>query len=54
MDQAPNLVDQLQQKYVDLSGGIDLSIESLFATIQKTFDEQSITLYSLPLWAKKA
>ena len=54
MDQAPSLVDQLQQKYVDLNGDTNVRIESLFATIQKTFDEKAITLYSLPLWAKKA
>jgi len=54
MEQAPGLVDQLQQKYVDLVDGTDVRIESLFATIQKTFDNKAITLYSLPLWAKKA
>jgi hypothetical protein len=46
-------VNQLQQKYVDLTDTTQKTIEDQFEAIQKVFDKQSITLYGLPLWAKK-
>ncbi|MCX6824304.1 MAG: hypothetical protein NT085_04205 [candidate division SR1 bacterium] len=53
MDQAQVLVDQLQQKYVDLTNGTDTTIETTFAVIQKVFDKKSLPSYTLPLWSKK-
>jgi len=46
-------MDQLQQKYVDLTDITQKTIENEFNDIQKVFDEKSVTSYTLPLWAKK-
>ncbi len=53
MEEAQNLLDQLQQKYVDLTDTTQKTIENQFSEIQKTFDKQSIASYTLPLWARK-
>jgi replicative DNA helicase len=53
MEQAQNLVDQLQQKYVDLTNNTQQTIETTFNEIQKVFENKSIALYALPLRAKK-
>ncbi len=53
MEQAQTLVDQLQQKYVDMTDTTDTTIETTFAVLQKTFDKNSLPSYTLPLWAKK-
>ena len=53
MEQAWNLIHQLQQRYIDLSTTTDQTIEDSFATLQKTFDKNAIIVYWLPLWAKK-
>ena len=53
MDQAKNIVQQLQQKYLDITDTTDQVIENNFDAIQKTFDEKSVVIYWLPLWAKK-
>jgi len=53
MEQAQGLVEQLQQKYVDLTDTTDKDIETTFDTLQQTFDESSLPSYTLPLWAKK-
>ena len=53
MEIAQDLIDQLQQKYVDLTDTTQKNIENQFITIQKAFDKQSITFYWLPLRAKK-
>lgn len=53
MEQAQNLVNQLQQRYIDLTHTTQMTIESGFDIIQKTFDQKSFTLFWLPLWAKK-
>ena len=53
MDQAQHLVDQLQQKYVEFTGTVDTATEATFATIQNIFNEKSVALYWIPLWAKR-
>jgi hypothetical protein len=53
MEHAQELVEQLQQKYVDLTDTTDTPIETKFAALQKTFDEKAMVSYTLPLWAKK-
>jgi len=53
MDQAQHLVDQLQQKYVALTNSVDTGIDATFTTIQNIFNEKSISLYWIPLWAKR-
>ena len=53
MDQAQTLLDQLEQKYVDMTDATDTTIETTFEVLQKTFDENSLPSYTLPLWAKK-
>ena len=53
MEKAQSLIDQLQQKYVDLTDIIIDDIETTFATIQTTFDKNSLPSYTLPLWAKR-
>ncbi len=53
MEEAEDLIDQLQQRYVDLTDTTENSIEDAFTQAQKIFDKKSITSYSLPLRAKK-
>lgn len=53
MEHAQDLLDQLQQKYVDLTDITQKNIDTQFETIEKVFETQSITSYTLPLWAKK-
>ena len=53
MDQAQHLVDQLQQKYVALTNAVDTGIDTTFTTIQNIFNEKSVSLYWIPLWAKR-
>ena len=53
MDQAQYLLDQLQQKYVALTTSVDTGIDAMFTTIQNIFNEKSVTLYWIPLWAKR-
>ncbi len=50
---AEDLVNQLQQKYVDLTANAQPAIETQFADIQKIFDQQAVKSYTLPLWAKR-
>lgn len=51
--QAQKLINQLQERYVELMDNADKNIEDTFDVIQKTFDKESLASYSLPLWAKK-
>ncbi|MCX6825367.1 MAG: hypothetical protein NTY80_04075 [candidate division SR1 bacterium] len=53
MDQAQSIVDKLQQRYVDLTDTADQNIETTFGTIQQIFDTKAVTLYVLPIWAKR-
>ena len=53
MEQVQLLVDQLQQKYVDLTESAQQDVEQDFATIQKIFDAKKIPSYGLPIWAKR-
>lgn len=53
LEQAQTLLDQLQQKYVDLTSSPKDSLEDQFASLQKIFDKKSIASYTLPLWAKR-
>jgi len=53
MDQTQHLVDQLQQKYVELTGAVDTGIETAFGAMQNIFNEKSVSLYWIPLWAKR-
>jgi hypothetical protein len=53
MEQAQSVVEQLQQKYVDLTDITNTDIEHTFDVIQEAFDKNSINSYTLPLWAKK-
>lgn len=52
-EQAQTLVNQLQQRYVELTSTSDNGIETTFATLQKTLSEKDIVLYWLPLWARR-
>jgi len=52
LEQAQLLVEQLQQKYIDLTDK-DINIETTFDNIQKSFDEKLFVMYKLPFWAKK-
>jgi len=47
------LIEQLQQKYIDLTAAPYQKIEDQFANIQKIFTTKAITLYTLPLRAKR-
>ena len=47
------LVDQLQEKYVELTDVDDQGVEDKFTAIQNVFTTKSIVSYTLPLWAKK-
>jgi len=53
VEKAQNLVNQLQQKYLDLTDTAQQSIETEFNTIEKVFETKSITLYTLPLRARR-
>ncbi|HBB04496.1 TPA: hypothetical protein DCZ39_06490 [Patescibacteria group bacterium] len=53
MEIAQKLLNQLQQKYVDLTDTTQKNIETQFGEIQKVFDAQSLASYTLPLWALK-
>lgn len=53
LPQARDIVIQLQKRYLVLTQSTQQSIESWFDVIQKSFDQQSFTLYALPLRAKK-
>lgn len=53
MELAQKLLNQLQQKYVDLTDTTQKDIETQFGEIQKVFDAQSLASYTLPLWALK-
>lgn len=53
MENAQNIVTQLQQKYLDLTGIVNQSIEDDFLTIQKLFAKNSVIIYWLPFWAKR-
>jgi hypothetical protein len=52
-DQALDIVNKLQQRYIDLTTTTESTIETKFETIQKKFNELSVTVYWLPLWAKR-
>lgn len=52
-EQAQWLIEQLQQKYINLTDTTNTDIEATFDVIQKKFDESSLPSYTLPLWAKK-
>jgi len=52
-DQALDIVNKLQQKYIDLTTTTENTIETKFETIQKKFNELSVPVYWLPLWAKR-
>lgn len=55
IDQAQNKLNQLQQKYIDLTmvatGQKD--IETQFETMEKLFETYPNASYNLPLWARK-
>ncbi len=53
LEQAQILLDQLQQKYVDLTISPKNAFEEQFASLQKIFDNKSIGSYTLPLWSKR-
>lgn len=53
MGKAEILVDQLQEKYVELTDVDDQGVEDKFIAIQNVFTTKSIVSYTLPLWAKK-
>lgn len=53
MEKAEMLVDQLQEKYVELTDVDDQGVEDTFTAIQKVFTTKSVVSYTLPLWAKK-
>lgn len=48
MEDGQNIVDQLQQKYLELTDTAQEDIETTFTTLQKL-----VASYSLPLWAKR-
>lgn len=52
-DQALDTVNKLQQRYIDLTTTTENTIETKFETIQKKFNELSVPVYWLPLWAKR-
>lgn len=52
MEDAQAIVDQLQQKYLELTDTTQKNIEAKLSTLQTLFDAQSAVSYSLPLWAK--
>ena len=52
-DQALDIVNKLQQRYLDLTNTAQSTIETKFETIQKTFEAHSVIVYWLPLWAKR-
>ena len=53
IEKAETLIEQLQQKYIDLTAAPYQKIEDQFANIQKIFTTKAITLYTLPLRAKR-
>lgn len=53
MEQAQNMLEQLQQKYVDLTDIAQKNIETQLEAMEKTFETKSIASYNLPLRAKK-
>jgi len=53
MEQAQSLLNQLQQKYLDLTDITQKDIENQFDAIEKVFASKSYISYTLPLWAKK-
>jgi hypothetical protein len=44
-DQALDIVNKLQQKYIDLTTTTENTIETKFETIQKKFNELSVPVY---------
>lgn len=52
-EEAQSLIEQLQQRYLDLTDITQQSIEAQFDVVQKTLNKQSSVSYALPLWAKK-
>lgn len=50
---AQTLIDALQDRYLELTDITQQNIEVQFEEIQKTFSQQSVPSYSLPLWARK-
>lgn len=53
IEQAQDLTNQLQQKYVELTDVTQQNIEVQFEEIQKTFSQESVAFYALPLRARK-
>lgn len=52
-EEAQILIEQLQQRYLDLTDSTQQNIEEQFDVVQKALNKQSSVSYSLPLWAKK-
>ncbi len=52
-DKALDIVNRLQQRYLELTSRTQNDIESNFATIDQAFAERSVIVKELPLWAKK-
>ena len=53
IEKAKMWVEQLQRKYLELTGTMYSSLEDQFVSIQKMFDAKAIVLYTFPLWAKR-
>lgn len=52
-EEAQLLLNQLQDKYLELTDTTQHNIEAQFETVQNCLSQKSITSYTLPLWAKK-
>ncbi len=53
IEQAQELTNQLQQRYIELTDITQQNIEIQFEAMEKIFSQQSVSSYSLPLRAKK-
>ena len=45
IQQAQDVVNKLQQRYIDLTNTTEVTIETKFDTIQKAFEEKSVIIY---------
>ncbi len=53
MESAQDILDQLQQKYIDLTDITQADIETQFTNLQTVFEKKALVPRSLPLWAKR-
>lgn len=53
LESAQDMLDQLQQKYIDLTDSTQTDIETQFTHLQTVFEQKAVVPRSLPLWAKK-